>query len=190
MSLEAPIPGQSLTAEPGKYAWQKPPKYVTPEETLKYYFTKFNNVDVIDDLMFTLEAGYPLRALVETICTISVMKGMHTIDVSVLVAPIMHEYLKGIAQAAGIEIEEGLYEDQAKEEKQKQRAKLRMLKAIQGAKKPDAGTELMEELTTASNEEAPEDMAEAPMEEPMTEAPAEEMPPTTTPPMGLMSRGM
>jgi hypothetical protein len=190
MTLEAPIPGQSLTAEPGKYAWQKPPKYVTQEETLKYYLTKFNNVDVIDDLLFTLEAGYPLRALVETLCTMSVMKGMHTIDVSVLVSPIIHEYLKGIAQAAGIEFEEGLYEDQAKEEKQKQRAKLRMLKAIQKAKKPDAGTELMEEITAASDEEAPEAMAEAPMEEPMAEAPTAEAPPTATPPVGLMSRGM
>ena len=35
--LSAPIPGQSLTAEPGSRPWEKPAKYTTVEETLKFY---------------------------------------------------------------------------------------------------------------------------------------------------------
>ena len=30
--FDAPIPGQSLTDEPGNYPWEHPPQYTNPEE--------------------------------------------------------------------------------------------------------------------------------------------------------------
>lgn len=181
--LGAPIPGQSFTAEPGKYAWQRPPQYNKPEEALRYYIEKLKNEDVLDDILFAMEMGYPIRALVESLCTLSVMKGLHTIDVSVLIGPILHEYLKSLAIAANIKYEEGLYEDQRKAVKAKDRAKARVMKAISDSRKSDAGTELVKEIVAAP-EEAPVEAAATPPAEMPMEAPEETMAPTA----GLMTR--
>ena len=35
--IDAPIAGQSLTAELGNRPWQQPPQYTTVEEALQFY---------------------------------------------------------------------------------------------------------------------------------------------------------
>ena len=41
--LDAPIPGQSLTDEPGNYPWEHPPKTTDPEDALnKFWDTKYD----------------------------------------------------------------------------------------------------------------------------------------------------
>ena len=35
--IDAPIPGQSLTNEPGSYPWEKPPKLNTVDEVISNY---------------------------------------------------------------------------------------------------------------------------------------------------------
>lgn len=191
--IGGPIPGQSWTAEPGKYAWQKPPKYNRPEEALQYYLQKFNDPEVLDDLLMTLDYGYPIRAFVEAMTTIGVMKGLHTVDVSLIIMPLLHEYIKGIATTAKIDFEEGLYLDAKKAEKEKLRAKVRLQKALSKVKSPDAGTEMVKDVM-ASGEldlEASEMPQEAPQEAAPMEAPTEEPMPPVEAPMasaGLMAR--
>ena len=41
--LDAPIPGQSLTAEVGSRPWQQPAKYNTVEDALEFYANKITN---------------------------------------------------------------------------------------------------------------------------------------------------
>ena len=203
----APIPGQALTDDTRKYPWMRPPELNTPEEAIRFHMKKLSNPDVMDDLLFTLEIGYPLAPLVKTMMTMAVMKGFHTVDIGIIISPVIHEYIKSIAVAAGIDYKEGLYEDEAKSKKQKDRDKMRLQKYLddlKGGKKTDEGAAMVQELIDAPEMEL-EDMQEAPAEQMQGEvaAPMEAAPvaapaapvatpapqPTAAPPAaGLMAR--
>lgn len=65
-----------------------------------------------------LELGVDIVTLVEGILRSAVMAGVHSVDVSLSVAPVIHEYIKSTADALGVSYEEG-FED--KEEKKQRR---------------------------------------------------------------------
>ena len=55
-----------------------------------------------------------VRTLTEGILRSAVAEGLHTIDVSMLVAPVLHEYIKDTAERAGIDFDEGLVDKNEK----------------------------------------------------------------------------
>jgi hypothetical protein len=119
--LKAPIPGQSLTDEPKNYAWENPPEITDPEEAIAMHMSKFNDPEVIDNMLALLDIGFPVRALAESILTASVAAGWHSIDVSLLVAPFMHEHIISMANEAGVSYVEGFEKDEeAAQEKERQ----------------------------------------------------------------------
>lgn len=119
--LKAPIPGQSLTDEPKNYPWENPPEITDPEEAIAMHMSKFNDPEVIDNMLDLLDIGFPVRALAESILTASVAAGWHSIDVSLLVAPFMHEHIISMANEAGISYVEGFEKDEeAAQEKERQ----------------------------------------------------------------------
>jgi len=48
-----------------------------------------------------------LVTLVEGMLRGAVMEGIHSVDVSLVIAPVLHEYIKGFAEVAEIDYEEG-----------------------------------------------------------------------------------
>jgi hypothetical protein len=132
MKMMAPIPGMSLTTEPGNSPWEQPPLYNTAEESLAFYLNKFNDEEKLDDLLFAFEAGYPVDAMVDFLTSYGVMEGYHSFDVKMLISPILHEYFISLADASGIEYTEEL--GPSKEEKMKtkdeERAKALLLKSM------------------------------------------------------------
>jgi hypothetical protein len=119
--LKAPIPGQSLTDEPKNYPWENPPEITDPEEAIAMHMSKFNDPEVIDNMLDLLDIGFPVRALAESILTASVAAGWHSIDVSLLVAPFMHEHIISMANEAGVSYVEGFEKDEeAAQEKERQ----------------------------------------------------------------------
>ena len=148
MKFMAPIPGMSLTKEPGNAPYEQPPLYVRPEEALGFYFERLDDEDTIDDLMFSLEQGFPLSVFVDSMTSYGVMEGYHTIDVKMLISPILHEYIYNLATAAGVDVVET--PGPTKEEKMKQKDKERMKVLIQKAlDEPDTPSE--EEVAKAEN---------------------------------------
>ena len=87
MQFMAPIPGQSLTTEPGNAPYEQPPLYAEPEKALAFYLQKLDDEEFIDDLMFILEQGMPVETFVNSLTSTGVMEGYHTFDVKVLIAP-------------------------------------------------------------------------------------------------------
>ena len=81
--LQAPIPGQSLTTEPKKWPWERPPQMSSHEEVTKYYINKLADQDVMDDLAVMLDGGMPIAPFVEALTTTGVSEGLHTIDASI-----------------------------------------------------------------------------------------------------------
>lgn len=118
--LSAPIPGQSLTAEPGSRPWEKPPKYTTVEETLKFYIEDLSQPKKLARLLDKIEEGAPLGLIVDTLQTVGVSKGLHTLDVGYLVSPVLIEFMKVAAEQEGItpvigdeDEDEGMTEEEA-----------------------------------------------------------------------------
>ena len=98
MFFTAPIPGQSLTGEPGAFPWEKPPQYVTIDDVASFYSDKLDNPEAIYELMDLLEKGIPILTIVNTMIKASLMKGYHTVDTGFLVTPIVVEIIKTLAE--------------------------------------------------------------------------------------------
>ena len=102
-SFSVPIPGQSLTAPLGGRPWQSPPQYATVEEALDYYLPRLANDEVIAQLMDTLEMGVPVTVIANTMQLASVMEGKHTVDVGMLVVPVLIEMILYLAEQNDVE---------------------------------------------------------------------------------------
>ena len=94
INIDAPIAGQSLTAELGGRPWQQPPQYSTVEEALNYYVERLTHPDMQEELMSTIELGAPLTVVANAIQAAGVMEGKHTLDVGMLRIPVLVELMR------------------------------------------------------------------------------------------------
>lgn len=115
-SLNAPIPGMSLTTEPGNRPWENPPQLNTVEEAVEYYTDKLTEPEKIDYLLEALSLEVSVEAIADALTTSSVMNGIHTVDVSILVSPVLYELIKYIAEIHDMEYIES-YEEVSKKNK-------------------------------------------------------------------------
>jgi hypothetical protein len=96
--LNKPIPGMSLTSELGSRPWESPPSMATVEEAIEYYTSKIlKDEEKHDDVLDVLEQGIPVRNFANMLNTSSVMNGRHTLDVGVLVLPVIEELIMTVA---------------------------------------------------------------------------------------------
>lgn len=102
----APIPGESLTREPGNAPWEQPPQFAGVDEATQFYLSKFEDDDTLEDALWVLDQGCPLDLFVESMLLYGEMEGRHTFDTSFIIAPILHEYLLAMAEAAGVNVKE------------------------------------------------------------------------------------
>ena len=99
---DMPIAGESLTAELGSRPSQSPPQFRTPEEAIGHYFTRLTDPEDSAGIINALEMGVPVETLTEVIQLGGVMEGLHTIDVGVLISPVIAETLIQLAEKSGI----------------------------------------------------------------------------------------
>tara|TARA_R110000782_G_scaffold3228_2_gene11921 strand:+ start:14265 stop:14816 length:552 start_codon:yes stop_codon:yes gene_type:complete len=99
------IPGQSLTAEPKNAPYENPPQMTEPEEVVFFHLERL--AKRTDDLLDAMELGLDVVTLTEGILRGAVMEGRHSVDVSLIIAPIIHEFIKSSADRAGIDYDEG-----------------------------------------------------------------------------------
>lgn len=115
--FQAPIPGQSLTATPKNYPWERPPEIVEPDKAIKFHIERLADEERMDNLLNTLEFGFAdIKTVTKTLLRSAVSQGIHTVDVSLLIAPVIHEYIKQTADVVGIEYKDGITD---KDEKSK-----------------------------------------------------------------------
>ena len=148
--LVAPIPGQSLTDEPKNYPWERPPAIVDVGDAIKYHINRVADENVVDNLYFALELGIPLKILTESMMTAAEGEGVHDIDVSIIVEPILRNFIKKNADIAGVEYKETFdVEDDTVE-----RARI-LMDAVEQTpeKEKDEGFALLEEMAAAEENE-------------------------------------
>jgi hypothetical protein len=195
--LKAPIPGMSLTTPPKSYPWEQPPQMEDPDEAIRFHITRLNEPERINALIDMIDLGMPVRALAEGLLTSAVMNGRHSIDVSLIIAPVIHEEIKSIAEDAGIEYDEGFDEPvQEKEVREREMLRMKVTASLNKAKSKvgkEVAKESLDILSTPETEykqSAPNDAMplDAPIEAMPQEPMAQEAAPMETPRKGLMAR--
>jgi hypothetical protein len=130
--INGPIPGESLTKEPKNYAWERPPEVTDPEEAIMMHISRLQNEDRMNTVLDALEFGMvDLQTLVKGIMRSAVANGVHTIDVGLIAAPIVHEYIKQTADALDIEYDDGINIDKKREKDSQMRTALMARKKLE-----------------------------------------------------------
>ena len=154
--FNAPVPGQSLTDEPGSRPWEKPPQFSRPQEAFRAIQNRFRNRKTQEELVSVMDAGMPLQVLTKSITIGGFREGLWTPDVAELLNPPVFMLLGNLARK--YKIKPILFHRGAV--KQKRNAPENLM-AITQAYKPDEFESMMD--TRISSEEAP--MEEAPVKE-------------------------
>jgi hypothetical protein len=110
MMYDRPIPGQSLTTEPKNAPYENPPEINNVDEALMHHIDHLNNAEAAEDILDFIEAGVDVKTLTEAVMRSAVMQGVHSVDISLTIGPVLHEFIRGIPLAAGIDFEDG-FED-------------------------------------------------------------------------------
>ena len=116
MQFNRAIPGQSLTTPPKSAPYERPPQISDPLEAIDYHLEQLDDPKTVEELMFFLQLGIDLSTLVEGVARKAVLDGIHSIDISLSIAPVIHEYIKGYADAMDIDYDEG-FEDEEQDRK-------------------------------------------------------------------------
>ena len=148
MEFDGPIPGESLTSAPKQYPWERPPETSDPREALSIHMDRLDNPEVMDGILTFLEAGATIQELTMGMLRSAVSKGIHSPDVSLLIAPLVHEKIKMVSDKLGIEADEGFEDKEATSEAEE-------LKAIIHAKKKLGKSDALSKEEKKMIEEAP-----------------------------------
>ena len=162
MITERPIPGQSLTTPPQSQPYEKPPQITDAVDALDYHINRLNRKESKEDIIDLLELDVDVVTITEGVLRRAVMNGIHSIDISIVIAPHIHEFIKGEADAIGIDYDEGFeVKKEDIEAAQEERIGGRVLR------------EVMKEMPQKMNLEKA--MPETVEEEPMDEEPKEDI---------------
>lgn len=165
--MKGPIPGQSLTVEPGSPQYERPPRLNTQEEAFDAYVEKFDNPEARDALFQLLESEVPLSSIVTVLTREAVRKGVHSMDLAIVMRPIVHEYLTALADAAGVQYEEDALDKPKRE-------------AVAKAEKKAVASIVKRQLESSTPPE--DEVSSAVVEEPVQEETPEQGP------VGLMAK--
>ena len=106
--FDAPIPGMSLTHELGARPWQTPAQFPTVDEAIEYYMSSMATEEFMDQIIEVLEMGVPVTTIANSMQLSSVMEGKHSVDVGMLVMPLLMEMIMLIGDNAGVNYDTGL----------------------------------------------------------------------------------
>jgi len=154
-ALMTSIPGQSLTDYPKNYPWERPPEITDPNEAVRFHIDRISDEDVIDNVLQLFQFGIPAKTLSESMMTVAVSSGIHSIDVSLIVEPIVRDFMMKAADMAGVKYKETFNPD---EMTMAERASLfdEAVASIPESER-DKGFELVKEAAESMKEESVEE---------------------------------
>lgn len=146
--FDAPIPGQSLTSEPGAMPYEKPPQFVKPEEAIEWMFDRMTTPKMAIKILALLESGASVEEVTRTLLFAGFAEGKWTPDVMLLISKPVMGMIFALGKRAGLDV-----------------------KMRRGNKAPD---DAVRKLVRSKWKDAPEEEAEAVVED---VAPAPTQPP-------------
>lgn len=101
--LNAPIPGESLTAEPRSRPWRRPAETSNVDDAIALYAPMFQDETTRRLMLEQIENGIPLTSLADLLITANAMEGRHSLDVGILISPVLIETMATFAEMAEID---------------------------------------------------------------------------------------
>lgn len=154
--LDVPIPGQSFTDEPGKWAWERPARYNTVEDCFIHVVDQIEkDQQSKDEIIKLMMSGIPLEQIVNTISFGGFTEGQWSVDLAELIKFPILMHLANMAIKEEIPVK--VFSDstvRAKEEEQGMDSDtlLRLMKANNPVAfdRAEAGIEFLSELSVES----------------------------------------
>ena len=139
LEIRRPIPGQSLTNDPEQpWPWEGQPRFSDMNDALEYFFDKFTDEELFEDLMDLLEDGVPVMSLVEIFLQQGFQEGLFNPDLMLLLAEPLAYMLIALAERQMIDV---VIMDEEGEPRTDQ-----LGSALQTIEEPHRGEELPEEI--------------------------------------------
>lgn len=154
-TLDAPIPGQGLTAPLGGRPWQRPPQYNTADEALAFYLERITGERQVSQMLDILELGVPVDSLVNSMTLGGVMEGLHSADVKTIIEPALAEAIANIADEA--EVEYKLLSDDVDEDAP---TDVEIALGVNKVKEKQTGIKLVDEKDQSEEEAVEEEQTE------------------------------
>lgn len=100
--FDAPIPGQSLTDEPGNYPWEHAPTHPEIEDAAEHVYKNLQKKKNTKRLVVLLKMGIPIEALTKVTTFSGFLEGKWTVDTAKLLEPIVAMMITSIAEIGKI----------------------------------------------------------------------------------------
>ena len=100
--FDTPVPGQSLTDEPGNYPWEHPPQYVTTDGAADHLWNRMSEPEFAEQIIAMLDAGVPVEAIGRTVLFGGFLKGKFSPDVAFIIAEPVMKMIATIGVIAGV----------------------------------------------------------------------------------------
>ena len=100
--FNTPVPGQSLTDEPGNYPWEHPPRQTDAETVLEEIWRSITSPEAVEEMIYLLESGMPVEGIARTIVFAGFMEGEFSPDLGFTLAEAIMEMIAAIGMRAGI----------------------------------------------------------------------------------------
>jgi len=101
--INGPLPGESWSFAPKTMPWDKPAKYVDPNQALSYLFKQFRRPDNTKKLLGLIDAGMPIDMLAEGIIMQGFMEGQFSATALVPMVGPLNIILLRMCETAGIQ---------------------------------------------------------------------------------------
>lgn len=89
--------GWTMTQPPGKWPWDRPPRFVDPNEAVSYVIDRIENPDVQEDFIRLMFAGISIQEIVNAVAIGGFSEGFYSPDVAELIKAPVAFYLLGVA---------------------------------------------------------------------------------------------
>ena len=101
--LQPVAPGISWTAPEKSRPWQQPPQLVNIGEVIQRYMDGFSDPEAMSNAIDAIETKMPLSVMAQSIMLNHVSEGVHTMDMGILVMPVIIELLVTFAELSKVD---------------------------------------------------------------------------------------
>ena len=101
--FDTPVPGQSLTEEPGNYPWEHAPQFTDVQEVMDNLYDSLTRPKNAQQLIAMLDAGVPVEAVVRVITFAGFMEGKFNPDVGFTIIEPLMNLVSAIGIRAGVD---------------------------------------------------------------------------------------
>ena len=84
-SFDMPVPGHSMTDEPKKWPWDKPPEFTDPDEAVEFIADKIQKPEVKENFLRLMVSGISIEQIVNTIALGGFSDGRWSPDIAEII---------------------------------------------------------------------------------------------------------